>query len=205
MRLFSTALAIATGIIILLGYFVPAGLFLQVRLLLTDWAIIIAGMAVLVGIYNIVAVQMEKIRNREKGGMYGILLILGLIITFVFGVALGTNDSLVRLAVNAVIQPVEAALLAMLTVTLIYASIRLFRRRADLMTVVFLATAVIVLLAAMPTPFGQIPVLGDWIGPWIRDVLASGGARGLLIGVALGTVMTGLRVLFGVDRPYGGN
>jgi len=26
-----------------------------------------------------------------------------------------------------------------------------------------------------------------------------------LIGIALGTLLTGLRVLFGADRPYGGN
>jgi len=31
-----------------------------------------------------------------------------------------------------------------------------------------------------------------------------GGARGILIGVALGSLLTGLRVLFGFDRPYGG-
>ena len=35
-------------------------------------------------------------------------------------------------------------------------------------------------------------------------MLSRGGARGLLIGIALGTLLTGLRVLFGVDRPYGG-
>jgi hypothetical protein len=32
-----------------------------------------------------------------------------------------------------------------------------------------------------------------------------GGARGILIGVSLGILTTGLRVLFGTDRPYGGN
>jgi prolyl-tRNA editing enzyme YbaK/EbsC (Cys-tRNA(Pro) deacylase) len=37
------------------------------------------------------------------------------------------------------------------------------------------------------------------------EMFSSGGARGLLIGIALGTLLTGLRVLFGVDRPYGGN
>ena len=41
------------------------------------------------------------------------------------------------LAVNAVIVPVEASLMAILAVTLIYASIRLFRRRVDVMTVSF--------------------------------------------------------------------
>jgi hypothetical protein len=36
------------------------------------------------------------------------------------------------------------------------------------------------------------------------NVFSTGGARGLLIGIALGVLLTGLRVIFGVDRPYGG-
>jgi len=36
-------------------------------------------------------------------------------------------------------------------------------------------------------------------------VFAAGGARGILLGVALGTLTTGLRILFGADRPYGGD
>jgi hypothetical protein len=51
-------------------------------------------------------------------------------------------------------------------------------------------------------------VLGSGLGTMIRNLLshglASGGARGILIGVALGTIATGLRILMGVDRPYGG-
>jgi hypothetical protein len=43
------------------------------------------------------------------------------------------------------------------------------------------------------------------IRPFIAQVLAAAGARGILLGVALGTLTTGLRILFGVDRPYGGN
>ena len=39
----------------------------------------------------------------------------------------------------------------------------------------------------------------------VAGMFSRGGARGLLIGIALGTLLTGLRVLFGVDRPYGGN
>jgi len=34
-------------------------------------------------------------------------------------------------------------------------------------------------------------------------VVAAGGARGILLGVALGSIVTGLRVLLAVDRPYG--
>jgi hypothetical protein len=39
---------------------------------------------------------------------------------------------------------------------------------------------------------------------WIARVPAAAGARGLILGVALGIVATGLRVLAGVDRPYEG-
>lgn len=203
MRVFTAVFAIASGVIVLLGYFFPIAQLDQLRLQLTDWAIIIAGMAVLIGIYNLISVQMEKIRARQKGSLYGVLLILSLVFTFGLGLVLGPNDPLMRLAVDAVIVPVEASLMAILAVTLIYASIRLFRRRVDVTTVLFLLTAVLFLLAIMPTPFGPIP--GDWIITQFGGMLSRGGARGLLLGIALGTLLTGLRVLFGIDRPYGGN
>lgn len=199
----SAIVAISAGIIVLLGYFVSIEPLPDLRLLLTDWGIVIAGMAVLVGIFNLVAVQMEKIRTRQKGGAYGALLVLSLIITFGFGLLLGPDNQFMRAAVDAVIVPVEAALMAILAVTLIYASIRLFRRRMDAMSVLFLVAAIIFMLAMMPTPFGSIP--GNQFFLFVEGAVATGGARGLLLGIALGTLLTGLRVLFGVDRPYGDN
>jgi hypothetical protein len=71
------------------------------------------------------------------------------------------------------------------------------------MSVVFLVTAVIFLILIMPTPIGPVPgsaAMLDFLG-----MFSNGGTRGLLLGIALGTVLTGLRVLFGVDRPYGDN
>lgn len=202
MRILTAAFAIAAGLIVLLGYFFPAQLE-ALRPVLIDWAITIAGVAVLVGIFNLVAVQMEKIRARQKGSTYGGLLVLSLILTFGFGLILGPEHPYMRLTVDAIIVPVEASLMAILAVTLIYASIRLLRRRVDVLSVVFLVVAVLFLVLIMPTPLGPIPgdrALLDFLGMFSR-----GGARGLLIGIALGTLLTGLRVLMGVDRPYGGN
>ena len=202
MRVVTAAFAIAAGLIVLLGYFFPQQLE-SFRLLLLDWGVIIAGMAVLVGIFNLVAVQMEKFRAGQKGGAYGILLVISLIVTFGLGLVLGPDHPYMRLTMDAIIMPVEASLMAILAVTLIYASIRLLRRRVDVMSVVFLVTAVIFLILIMPTPAGPVPgdqAMLDFLGMFSR-----GGTRGLLIGIALGTLLTGVRVLFGVDRPYGGN
>ena len=206
--LVTAAFAIATGVIVLLGYFFPQ--LGPLRLMLLDWAVIIAGMAVLVGVSNLAAFQMEKFRTGQKGGGYGLLLVISLLITFGIGVILGSANSYeqlyMQLAINGIIVPVEASLMAILAVTLIYASIRLLRRRADVMSIVFLVIAVLFLILIMPTPFG--PLLGDRLNQRAIDLLgmfSGGGARGLLIGIALGTLLTSLRVLFGIDRPYGGN
>jgi hypothetical protein len=171
---------------------------------LLDWAIIIAAMAVLIGIYNLVAVQMEKMRTRQKGGTYGVILVIALIITFGLGLIFGPENPYMQLTVDAIIVPVEASLMAILAVTLIYASIRLLRRRVDVTSVLFLAIAVIFLLAIVPIPFGGVSALQDFVLE-VAGMFSRGGARGLLIGIALGTLLTGLRVLFGIDRPYGGN
>jgi hypothetical protein len=203
MRLLTAAVAMASGLIVLLGYFYPIEMLTQLRIMLTDWSIIIAAMAVLIGIANLVFTQMDRIRTRQKNYIYGVLLVLSLIVTFGLGLVLGPENQFMRLAVDAVIVPVEASLMAILAVTLVYASIRLFRRRADVMTVIFLVVAVIFLIANMPTPIGPIP--GDWLIMQFAGMFSSGGARGLLIGIALGTLLTGIRVLFGIDRPYGGN
>ncbi|MGZ6347441.1 MAG: hypothetical protein ACXWNC_07755 [Anaerolineales bacterium] len=202
MRTIAVALAIATGLLVLLGYFLPP--LAGVQSLLLNWTIILAGVAALVGVFNLISVHGDKIRRGEKGNIYSILLLVSLFATFMFGIGLGPDDPNIRLLAEAVIFPVEAALMALLAVTLLYASIRLLRRRTDLMSMVFLATAGIMLFASATLPFGEISPLNNVLRPWLQQVLALGGARGILIGVALGTLTTGLRVLFGEDRPYGG-
>ena len=204
MRVFITAIAIAAGLLVLVGYFIQMDALVDLQMMLIDGAIFIAGWAVIVGIVNLVVVHTEKFRTRQKGGMYSVLLVISLVGTFLAGLILGPEHFFMRLAVDAIIVPVEASLMAILAVTLIYASIRLLRRRVDVMSIVFLIVTVVFLIAIMPVPFLAItPVQG-----FVLDVagwFSRGGARGLLIGIALGTLLTGLRVLFGVDRPYGGN
>ena len=206
MRILATVLAIASGVIVLLGYFYPVQPLLQLRVQLTNWAIILAGVAVLIGIYNLVAVQMEKIRTRQKGAVYSAVLVLALVLTAGIGIVFGPDFGFMRVAVNAVVVPVEASLMAILSVTLIYASVRLLRRRLDVMSVVFLLVAVLFLFAvSMPMLLGGV---GEQLSQLILQttgMLSRGGARGLLIGISLGTLLTGLRVIFGVDRPYGGD
>jgi hypothetical protein len=202
MRVATAVVAIAFGLIVLLGYFVPAGGLLEFRQLMVEWAVILAAAAVLVGVVSLLGVHWQKIRTRQKKSAYSILLIFSLVTTFLLGL-LGTINPLTSIVLDSIIVPAEATLMALLAVTLIYASTRLLRRRADVMSFIFLGIAIVILLVSAPLPFGRIP--GSEAVEWmITEFFAVAGARGILIGVALGALTTGLRILFGIDRPYGG-
>ncbi|NJN79631.1 MAG: hypothetical protein HC797_03685 [Anaerolineales bacterium] len=178
--------------------------FTDIQTLLLNWAIILAGVASLVGVFNLIAVHTDKIRRAEKGSIYSALLVIALVSTFIFGLILRPQHPAMQVILNGVILPVEATLMGLLTITLLYSAIRLLRRRADVMSIFFIVTAVLIFLGSATLPFGDIPFIGTLIRPWVSQIWALGGARGILIGVALGTLVTGMRVLFGVDRPYGG-
>jgi hypothetical protein len=99
--------------------------------------------------------------------------------------------------------PVEAGLLAVLGLVLFSASLRLIRTQGwTPLSISFLLSAVITLVfdsGVLPVASGS--AFAQVIGFLRRLPLA--GARGILIGMALGGLMVGLRVLLTLDRPYG--
>jgi hypothetical protein len=201
---FSTAIAIAVGLIVLLGSIVPNTILLGLRQFLLQWAVILAGVALLIGVVNLVGVHWHKIHTRQKGSLYSAVLILSLVGTVLVVGGFGPTDYWSLWIFNYVQLPIEASLMAILAVALAYASARLIRRRLNALTVIFLITVILVFLGTTPVLRGLFPFLSDFLRPWIATVPVTAGARGILLGVALGSVATGLRVLMGSDRPYSG-
>jgi len=71
------------------------------------------------------------------------------------------------------------------------------------MSGVFVLFVFVLLITAIPAVAARVGLIAE-IRSWILGVPAVGGARGILLGVALGTIATGIRILMGADRPYGG-
>ncbi len=203
-RYFSPAIAIAVGLLVLAGYFFENSSVALIRQTFVQWAVFLAAGAIIVGVLNLFLVHLYKIIRKDKERVYSLFLLTALLFTLVYGFMNKPSDLVMVNIFNAVILPVEASLMAVMAVTLLYAAIRLLRHRPNSMSVIFLVTAVIVMLGTAPLPFYQLPLFADTIRPFIITVLATSAARGILIGVALGTLLTGLRVLIGAERPYGG-
>ena len=199
----NTVIAVTVGVLVLLGYFFPA-VFSGIQSTLIDWAIILAGFALLLGIFNLALVHWKKISSKEPNRVYSIVLLVSLVLTIVLAGISGPTGGLTLWLFNAFQVPVEASLLGMLAIILVFAAARFLSRRPRWTTILFLVTVLLVLLGSVPLLFiGEIAPLSV-VRAWLAGVPAIAGARGLLLGVALGTVATGLRILMGVDRPYGG-
>ena len=209
-----TVIAIAFGVLVLAGYLFgykadgTLSLLGELRLLILNIAVTLTGFAVLIGICNLLLVHTKKIRLKQKGAGYSAILMVTMVVTFLLGLLahyIPTAAALFNGAFNFIQLPIETSLMALLVVTLTYASIRLLRRHLNLLSIIFLITAWLILVGMAPWPFlGDVPFLSDFVRPILVQVPAAAGARGILLGVALGTLTTGLRILFGSDRPYGG-
>lgn len=216
--LLATLVAVGAGLVTLFGYFLDAPLLGALRGLLVGWAALLAAVAVWVGAINLLLVHSKKLTTQAPGWLYSIFLILGLLgvvvanllAPFVPGAGSGPSNAANQWVFQSLQITLGTALAGMVFFFLVLAGYRLLRRRLSAVTVTFVIVAVISLVVLAPWP-PEIPnpvVSGE--GGTMRDLLraltlvpALAGARGLLLGIALGVVATGLRVLLALDRPYG--
>src|SRR5258706_12317872 len=95
MRVVTVVIAIAAGILILAGYYFSP--LKDVQTLLLNWALIFVGAAALVGVFNLLFVQADKIRRLEKGSVYIAFRIVFMVATLLFGIILGPADATLNL------------------------------------------------------------------------------------------------------------
>jgi hypothetical protein len=193
-----TVITLIAGLLVLASFILPLPALLALRNILIEIAVIVAGMALILGFTRLLSLHWGRFKQRRSG--YSLVAFLAALITF--GVLLADRIlhwGVTSFVFNAVIVPVQSSLGALLAVILGTAALRMARRRRSWGAVWFLLSAMIVLITQVPASEGLWSVLQP-----IRNMLnaiALGGVRGLLLGVALGTLAVAVRVLLAVDRP----
>ena len=200
---FATAIAIGFGLVVLAGYFLQP-LLSSLMSVLLSWAVILGAVAALVGIVNLMIVHWNKVKLGNKGYIYSIVTIIAFIFTLLGGIILKPSNPQFMQVVTSIMLPIESSFLALLAITLAYTSIRLLRQRGiNLLSVSFAISAVAFLLLNLGfLSIGSTSVMSGVVE--VMNRLPMAGARGILLGVALGSLTAGLRILIGTDRPYGG-
>ncbi len=175
--------------------------------LLVQLVTIVAAIAVVIGILNLISVHTRNLRKMPKG-LYSLVTLVTLGLVVAVGVlertgtlkVKGLEGTPVRAALMDGVQvAIESALAGMLFFFLVYSAYRLMRRKITFWNLLFVAALVIILLGYSPvTGMGFLSSLRDWV----LNVPVSAGTRGLLIGIAIGTVVVGVRLLIGQERTF---
>lgn len=194
-----TSIAVVTGMLTLAGYLFPQTLLGSYRDQLIEWAVIVGGFAVILGLLNVLSVHSKRVFNLRKGWAYSLVLLLAALATWLPPMIQGPSQRMTQQVFDIIIAPVGASLAALLVFTLTLAAFRLLRNRRSPWSLLFIGVVALTLL-------GSTPIQGlEWLGEiraWLIAVPGMAGIRGLLLGVALGIVVTGLRILLTRDRPY---
>ncbi len=201
-RVLPAAVAMAAGFLVLVDFFFDNLYLNALGVTLIDWVVIIAAFALILGFLNILTFHLRKIIQRQEGWPYSIalLVVAGTVLFGGLTSVQGYRAPLVRTVFDYVQTPLQASIFSLLAFYIASAGYRAFRAR-DFETLLLVVACLVVLVGQAPLArhvWEPLPALKDWV----LGVPSTAGARGILIGVALGSLATGMRVLVGFDRPY---
>ena len=197
MRLIPTAIAIGVGLVVLLDYFFTLPLLDKVGEAFKQWTIILTAFALLLGLINLFQVHLTRIvRRHEASAGYSVIVVITAALVFVVGLWFMLPSAPMTWIFDNLYAPLQGAFFALVAFFLATAAYRALRARN--------IETMWMLLAALVVFAGQTPILGVLADAreWVLNIPSTAGVRGILLGVALGTIATALRLLIGLDRPY---
>jgi len=177
------------------GVLATGGLaFLFIRI-----AVVTAALTIIIGVVNLLGVNIRRIlQGRLTAKINSLVLILAFIIALWTYAA--HDQTFFQFLLEEIQVPIESALAGLIFFSLVFGAFRILRNRVTPAGILFVLTVEIVLIGALPLP-GLAPLAQ--VTNWLMRVPVNAGARGILLGIALATLVTGLRVLIGQDRTYG--
>lgn len=204
-RILPTAIAIGAGLLVLLGAFIPISPLPEARALLIDWAVVLGAFAFVLAYLQLLRVHLTRLGRGGKGKSASLLIVISALGAFALVFWQGPTGAASQALLHGLLAPGQTALLALTAVTLVLSGMRIFKVRRNIGSVLFLAIVLIMLLGSIPlaiAPYQGAMATIVGLADWLQRVPALAGMRGLALGVALGILLTGLRVLFGATRPH---
>ena len=206
-------LTFLVGIFMLAEVFIPSWRYRVAFTYVQEWGIVLVAGAYLMGLINLLQINLPIIRDRGADWPYKVVLILGLVITLVVGFMSGVHrsdpGSGFYFITHYFFDPLNATMFSLLAFFIASAAFRAFRAR-NVEATLLLITAMFLMFARIPwgESFSEAVFGGPYLAnirEWLLEVPNVAAKRAILIGSALGAVATGLRVILGLDRSHLGS
>lgn len=177
---------------------------------ISHWMTIVSAFAIGLAAANLGRVHIKRIMSKRSQWVYSLIMMITLVFFAGFRTYVELNLSNTLAAANYqilfdnILTPLSTGIWTLLAFYIASASYRAFRARSWESTVL-LVSAVLVMLGAAPIGaliWDKFPVIQSWL----LNVPNMVGQRGILIGAAIGSFVTSLRILTGIERGhFGGN
>ena len=190
-----------SGATMIAVYFIPHHTAQTVNSELLLWATIVYAFALILGSVSLWSTHAKKIRRRAEGWPYSLVTLTTLVVMTALGVWKGAGEgSPVSRIYNMVNSPLASTMFALLAFFIASAAFRAFRARN--------VEATLLLITAILMMIGRVSI-GEFIWKgfpgfteWLLDVPNLAAKRAIAIGVGLGAVSTGLKIILGIERGY---
>jgi hypothetical protein len=163
----------------------------------------VLALTVLLGAFNLLGVNINRVlRGRTFSARLGSTFLVGSFLTVILvriidGLNRTNNTGVVLEQVQV---PIGAALNSLLFFVLVWGAMRILRRGLTWGRLLFVLTVLVTLASLL---LSATDSAARQFSEWLLSVPVSAGASGVLLGVALATLVAGVRVLIGQDRQYG--
>lgn len=198
-RLLPVAAAVACGFLVLFDFFVPSENIDTLGTIMIEGTMILAAFGLLLGILNLLRAHATRAVSENDRRLGSIVLIMAVLGTLALGVAL-PGSSAVRWVYDYVYFPLQSTMAALLAFYITSALYRALRVKSAEVAVLLITTFAFLFLQ-LPFVGALSPYLAS-VRSWLLAILVTAGMRGIILGIALGTIATSLRLLLAIDQPY---
>ncbi len=210
------AICFGVGVATLLSYYVPNSHSEDYLETANKWQNIVAGFAFLLGLMSLFYSHYNKIRRKATGWGYSVFVYIGfLAMVMPAFVSLGKQmdgPALTSLgwAYRFVFNALSGTMFSVLAFYIVSTAYRAFRIKS-LQAGVLFAAALIMIVGKVPLGQMMWDSLLGWTGTmvtdiveWMMSVPVVAGRRGIMMGLAIGAIVTALKIIFGIERQYMG-
>ena len=200
--------AFVFGLIGIATFYIPHGAAQGLEREMALWVRIVAAFAYLLGLYSLLNLHWQRIRQHVVGWGYSLIAIVSFAVMMVFVIYNDGNGPFAAQAeaggykwlFDYVHVSCASTMFSILAFFIASAAYRTFRARTPEAALLLIA-AVIVMLGRVPIG-REISEFFPLATDWLLNVPNLAAKRGILLGVSLGAIATSLRIIFGIERSY---
>jgi len=200
-RTIPQAICLMIGIVMVVQFFVPHPISLQFNSMILKWVIVLTAFAMVLAIGNLIMHHTAKIEKKREGWYYSLVTLISMVVMAIIGLCLGVeSESLFQKIYLNILAPLGSTMFALLAYYMASAAYRAFKARSLEATLLLIA-AFVVMIGFMP--FGQylhpkFPAFAEWV----MQVPNMASKRGILFGIAFGSIATALKIILGIERSW---